>query len=213
MTILNEEEDQQDGATPHGTRQWGKTNDTRRTILSAAEDVFVDLGYWQSNISDIVERSGSSVGSIYHHFGGKSELFTALWENYAKTMGAVANEASQTHLAEHPDDPPIDAFCAGARAYCLHTWGSRRGLSLFYSGDTPPGYEKLRRKGNARWLRRNAKLLDLGDSLEDALVTKSLTAVIAEACRVIIEVETEEEAAHVAEVAVGLLTGLYDARP
>lgn len=212
MTILNEEEEQ-DGPTQPGTRQWSKTSDTRRTILSAAEDVFVDLGYWQSNISDIVERSGSSVGSIYHHFGGKSELFTALWENYSQTMGAVANEASQAHRESHPDDPAIDAFCAGARAYCLHTWGSRRGLSLFYSGDTPPGYEKLRRKGNARWLRRNAKLLDLGENVDDALVTKSLTAVIAEACRVIIEVETEGEAAHVAEVAVNLLKGLYAARP
>ncbi|USQ80507.1 TetR/AcrR family transcriptional regulator [Ornithinimicrobium faecis] len=213
MTILNEEDEAGQTPAPASTRQWGKTNDTRRTILSAAEDVFVDLGYWQSNISDIVERSGSSVGSIYHHFGGKAELFTALWENYSQTMGGVANEASQAHLTEHPDDLPIDAFCAGARAYCLHTWGSRRGLSLFYSGDTPPGYEKLRRKGNSRWLRRNAKLLDLGDNRGDALVTMSLTAVIAEACRVIIEVDTEEEARRVTEVAVGLLKGLYDARP
>ncbi|WP_114908094.1 TetR/AcrR family transcriptional regulator [Ornithinimicrobium murale] len=210
MTVLDGEE----GATPPATsnRQWSKTSSTRRTILAAAEDVFVDLGYWESNISNIVERSGSSVGSIYHHFGGKSELFTALWESYSQTLGAVANEASQAYREAHPSEAPIDAFCEGARAYCMHTWGSRRGLSLFYSGDTPPGYEKLRRQGNSRWLRRNAKLLDLGDTRSDALVTASLTAIIAEACRLIITVDTEEEAQEVAEAAVVLLRGLYGAK-
>lgn len=212
MSVMEDEgEDEKRGTT--SPRQWGKTSDTRRTILTAAEDVFVDLGYWESNISDIVKASGSSVGSIYHHFGGKAELFTALWESYSRTLGGVANEASQAYREAHPDDPAIDAFCEGARAYCMHTWGSRRGLSLFYSGDTPPGYEKLRRKGNSRWLRRNSRLLDLEDTMGDALVTASLTAVIAESCRIIIKVDSEDEARQVADVAVLLIQGLYSARP
>ena len=27
-------------------------------------------------------RAGLSVGSIYHHFGGKNELYLALWRRY-----------------------------------------------------------------------------------------------------------------------------------
>lgn len=194
-------------------RQWARSSDTRRQILESAEDVFVDLGYWNSNISDIVERSGSSVGSIYHHFGGKAELFTALWENYAEILGGVAIEASQAYLKENPDAEPIEAFTAGAREYCLHNYENRRGLSLFYSGDTPPGYERLRRQGNSRWLRRNARLLGLGDSVEAALMTASLTAVIAEACRIIVQAEDRDVATRVADATVVLLGRLYEPVP
>lgn len=210
MTILNST----DEPPPTGSnRQWARSSDTKRQILEAAEDVFVDLGYWKSNISDIVERSGSSVGSIYHHFGGKAELFTALWENYAEMLGAVAVEASRTYLAKHPDAEPIEAFNAGARAYCLHSWEHRRGMSVFYSGDTPPGYEQLRRQGNSRWLRRNSRLLGLGDSMEAALMTASLTAVIAEACRIIVRAETRAQATKVADATVALLGRLYEPVP
>lgn len=201
--------DPDSGSRAAGSRQWARSSGTRRQILEAAEDVFVDRGYWDSNISDIVERSGSSVGSIYHHFGGKKELFTALWENYAQVLGEVAVEASQAHLREFPGAEPIEAFCAGARAFCLHTFEYRRGLGLFYSGDTPPGYERLRRQGNMGWLRKNARLLGLGSSVEATLLTASLTAVIAEACRIIVRAEDEEVARRVADAAVGLLGRLY----
>lgn len=201
-----------DSPVATGARQWGRTGDTRRHILAAAEDVFVDLGYWESNIADIVERSGSSVGSIYHHFGGKAELFAALWESYAQILAGVANEASAARLAEHPDEP-LDAFTAGARAYCMRTWEGRRGLSLFYSGDTPPGYERMRRQANHRWLRRNARLLHLGEGMEDALLTASLTAVIAEACRLVIRTDDADEAVAIADAAVVLLKRLYPGQP
>ena len=41
----------------------------------------------------MVERAGSSVGSLYHHFGGKSELFIALWQEYTQAQEAAASEA------------------------------------------------------------------------------------------------------------------------
>jgi AcrR family transcriptional regulator len=31
-------------------------------------------------MADIVDHSGASIGSIYHHFGGKKELFLAIFD-------------------------------------------------------------------------------------------------------------------------------------
>ena len=68
------------GTGTPGSWQWGSTPKTRRALLEAARQVFTEQGYAQTSIADVVERAGSSVGSLYHHFGGKSELFLALWQ-------------------------------------------------------------------------------------------------------------------------------------
>lgn len=208
VTTLDAPDDIPPGSAT-GNRQWKRTEDTRQRILAAAEHVFVEKGYWQSNVADIVESSGYSVGSIYHHYGGKSELFIALWEHYSRVMSAFTNEAIKSFIAENSDAPMIEAFCESARVYCMRSWDSRRGLSLFYSGDTPPGFERLRRGGNMRWMRRNSRMLGLSEEKEDALLTASLTAIIGEACRIIIRTDDREEAVAVADSAVVLIRRLF----
>lgn len=66
-----------DAATTAGSWQWTRTAATQRNLLDAAASVFVEHGFTDASISDIVARAGSSVGSLYHHFGGKTELFLA----------------------------------------------------------------------------------------------------------------------------------------
>ena len=51
----------------------------RREILQAALACFEELGYEASTIEDIRRRSGASIGSIYHHFGGKAGIASALY--------------------------------------------------------------------------------------------------------------------------------------
>ena len=65
----------------------------RRALLEAARQVFTEQGYSQTSIADVVERAGSSVGSLYHHFGGKSELFLALWHEHQRTHEEAASKA------------------------------------------------------------------------------------------------------------------------
>ena len=62
--------------------QWSRSARTRRVLLEAAREVFAGHGYDGASIADVVERAGSSVGSLYHHFGGKAELFVALWQDH-----------------------------------------------------------------------------------------------------------------------------------
>jgi len=65
------------GRASAGGWQWSRTAETQRALLDAAREVFTEQGFTSASINDIVERAGSSVGSLYHHFGGKSELFLA----------------------------------------------------------------------------------------------------------------------------------------
>jgi AcrR family transcriptional regulator len=51
----------------------------RREILQAALASFDELGYEASTIEDIRRRSRASIGSIYHHFGGKAGIASALY--------------------------------------------------------------------------------------------------------------------------------------
>jgi AcrR family transcriptional regulator len=51
----------------------------RREILKAALACIEELGYEASTIEGIRRRSRASVGSIYHHFGGKAGIASALY--------------------------------------------------------------------------------------------------------------------------------------
>ena len=51
----------------------------RGEILDAALACFGERGYEGTTIEEIRARSGASVGSIYHHFGGKDQIADALY--------------------------------------------------------------------------------------------------------------------------------------
>ncbi len=56
-----------------------KTLQRRGQIMLAALDIFLEQGVENTRIEDICRRAGASVGSIYHHFGGKGALADALY--------------------------------------------------------------------------------------------------------------------------------------
>src|ERR1700730_12909703 len=51
----------------------------RAAILEAARAAFTEHGVAGASIEDIRRRCGASVGSIYHHFGGKDGIAGALY--------------------------------------------------------------------------------------------------------------------------------------
>src|SRR5690349_10260242 len=53
---------------------------TRTGLLAAAKAVFIKEGYAQAAVTEIVARAGASVGSLYHHFSGKADLYLALFD-------------------------------------------------------------------------------------------------------------------------------------
>jgi AcrR family transcriptional regulator len=57
-----------------------KSFSPRERILAAALKLFVEQGYFNTNVPDLSRESKCSVGSIYHNFKNKEEVATALYE-------------------------------------------------------------------------------------------------------------------------------------
>ena len=109
---------------PAGSWQWARTAGTQRALLDAAREVFAEQGFADASIAEVVQRAGSSVGSLYHHFGGKSELFVALWqEHQAAHEEAASSAVAQAKRAGETD--PFELFSVGARAYLEGSWERR----------------------------------------------------------------------------------------
>jgi AcrR family transcriptional regulator len=60
---------------------------TRRDLLDAGRALFVEKGYFETSISDLVTRSGVGTrGAFYHHFKDKAELFRAVFEEVERDL-------------------------------------------------------------------------------------------------------------------------------
>src|SRR5258707_3956184 len=123
-----------------GAWQWSRTAQTQRALLDAARQVFTERGFAEASIADIVQRAGSSVGSLYHHFGGKSELFIALWQEHQLAHEEAASQAVAGARKQGVTDPG-QLFEARARALLPGTWQRPHPGPLVASRDPPPRLE------------------------------------------------------------------------
>ena len=170
---------QRKGSSVSAAWQWSRTAETQAALLAAAREVFTAHGFTESSIADIVDRAGSSVGSLYHHFGGKSELFIALWQQHQAAHEEAASKAVAEARAQGVTDP-CDLFDAGARVFMNGSWERRDLALLFASGDVPPGWEVMRRRRGREWIGQNDSLLRLTDRPEDRVYAAILTSLIGE---------------------------------
>lgn len=67
--------------------------DRKQSILDAALAAFLEKGVLATTIDDVHQRSGASVGSIYHHFGSKEGIAAALYVDAMRRYQAGAVEA------------------------------------------------------------------------------------------------------------------------
>jgi AcrR family transcriptional regulator len=191
--------------TAPAVRPVGRAAVTRAALLSAAREVFTASGFAEASIADVVARAGASVGSLYHHFGGKGELYLALFEDYQSRQEARAAAAVKTARGQGVEDP-VELFAAGARAYLDGCWAERDLARLFLAGGGPAGFELVARRRYREWTRRNAAVLDTDVDADepwgDALVLV-LTTVMSEAGH---EVAVCEDAARARRLASDVLT-------
>jgi AcrR family transcriptional regulator len=133
------------------------------------------------------------VGSLYHHFGGKSELFIALWQEHQ----AAHEEAASTAVAQAKragETDPFELFSVGARAYLDGSWQRRDLVLLFFNGDGPPGFELMKRRRGHEWIVQNDTLLQLSENAFDRLYASILTSIIGEGAREVAAAGTRRQA-------------------
>ena len=69
---------------------------TRKQVLKKALVVFSKKGYTATTLQDIAHEADVTRGAIYHHFGGKAELYNTLIREYSdrgiQIMGQAVSE-------------------------------------------------------------------------------------------------------------------------
>jgi AcrR family transcriptional regulator len=66
--------------------QADKSDTSTRKVLKAALSLFARQGFRATTMRQIARRSGLSVGALYHHFGGKEEIFGQLIDQYWQVL-------------------------------------------------------------------------------------------------------------------------------
>jgi AcrR family transcriptional regulator len=96
----------------------------RSRILQAALACFNERGFTATTIEEICQRSGASVGSVYHHFGGKEGLAAALY-----VEGLRAYQRGFRDVLEQ--DPGAEEGIKGLVRHHLGWTGAHRDLARF----------------------------------------------------------------------------------
>lgn len=131
----------------------------RNEILEQAEKIFAAKGFHRATMAEIAEASGFSIGSLYHFFRGKEELYSVIMmENvhrmYEEIMGAVSREPTI--------DGKIRALVISHFEYAEHHIDFYRLLMGHESGLRSEGLKELRE----RFLAEHRKHVD---SIEEIL--------------------------------------------
>jgi AcrR family transcriptional regulator len=87
-------------------------DERRLRLLLAAQEVFGEKGYRQTEVSEIVKRAGVTKPMLYRHFpGGKAEIYMEVLDDHLQSMMRKLGEAMAKAEA------PLDALRRGIDAY------------------------------------------------------------------------------------------------
>ena len=85
---------------------------TRTALIAAARELFAARGYAGVGTEEIVQRAGVTRGALYHHFSGKDDLFSAVYER-------VEQELTERIVTEVPlaGDDPVAVLRGGTSVF------------------------------------------------------------------------------------------------
>lgn len=88
------------------SRRQKQAAETRRSIVAAANDLFVAQGYGQTSVKQVAERAGVAVETVYAAFGTKAALLRHVW--YVDFRGdeadvALYDRAEMQSILTEPD--------------------------------------------------------------------------------------------------------------
>jgi AcrR family transcriptional regulator len=183
---------------------------TRATLLAAARDVFMQHGYAQAAITDIVALAGASVGSLYHHFAGKADLYLALYGELDDAREA-RTRAAVRELRESGAADPVRLLLAGARGYLDVCIEQRETAAMFTRGDGPPGFELMWRRGVLDWVTRNTEFLARSGAPLDEAAAIVMTGAVMLAVTEVSLAADDERARQLADGVLAVLARLGSA--
>ena len=92
-----------------------RSETTREKVLEAATELVVELGHENVSMKDLVERSGVSNGSIFHHFGSKDGVLEEIFARERREYLSFISRATLEY-----DGDPCDAVAAASAAAIIY---------------------------------------------------------------------------------------------
>ena len=84
---------------------------TTSELVEVARRLFASDGYAATSLEDVVRGAGVTKGALYHHFGGKRELFLAVYEREQQRLAQAQLDAFARRKGSW------EGFFAGAQAF------------------------------------------------------------------------------------------------
>lgn len=81
-------------------------------VIQAAEKLFLEKGYNDTSIQDVLDASGISKGTFYNYFSSKKELIIVIHESYVQRFN---EERDVLLVGQDPTD--LDIFCKQLEGY------------------------------------------------------------------------------------------------
>ncbi len=192
-------------AVPPAAQSAARTSErgaaTRAALLKAARETFLSVGYAQAGVTEIVARAGASVGSLYHHFSGKADLYLALFEELHNDQVKRTRRAVRSARDDGVSDPR-QLFLVGARAYLDRCVEQRELASLFVRGDGPPGFDLVMRERLAEWVSKNAEFFARSGEPQDQAAAVVTTGAL---MLTVAEVALSADTARASKIADGVI--------
>lgn len=107
---------QQGGNPPERPRKRADGLKTIARILQAAEAEMAEHGFVKFSVDGVIERSGVARSSVYHHFGGRDGLISAV--ETASTMKSLERGTAEFEKV-------LDTLTSGEEAFALIELGIR----------------------------------------------------------------------------------------
>lgn len=123
---------------------------TRAALISAAREVFEELGFRDARISDISARAGTSYGVFYHYFDSKESILDELFTSVTGEMYT----ASQARAGS--DGDVVDRIRAANRQYLAVAARNARLIAMIEElAFRDPRFRELKLRIREPFLRRN----------------------------------------------------------
>ena len=74
-----------------------RSTDTEGSLIAAARKLFADSGYYATGTNELATLINASRGALYHHFGGKKNLFEAVLRQITAELADTASEAAKRY--------------------------------------------------------------------------------------------------------------------
>ena len=121
------------------TERRARGDQTRRNLVDAGRTLFVENGYFNTSIGELVATSGVGTrGAFYHHFKDKAELFRAVFEE-------VERDLTLRSLASPPPGvDPWERLSAGLHGFLESALEPEVQRVMLLDGPVVLGWQTLR---------------------------------------------------------------------